>query len=162
MTGILVRIDGQLFALPLAAVDSITTLRGLEVAVGAPPAVLGLLWARGGRIPVVDLRAILRLGDASRRPSDAARVLVAQVYGRKIGLLVEEVDGVAALEGAELEKAPNGRAALPGVLGVRRHRDDLILVLDIEDIVEDAARLPARERGLAVDDCQVEVATDRI
>jgi chemotaxis signal transduction protein len=62
--------------------------------------------------------------------SDGDRLLVLEVGGRRFGLLVEEVSGVAAVDEERLTPPPEGQAT-PLITGVLDSDQEVALVIDV-------------------------------
>lgn len=112
--------------------------------------VRGVIDLRGQVIPVIDLR--LKLGMERCEATDQADVVVVQrqVGGRALtmGLLVDQVREVIAIDGGQIEPAPSrDHAPLDErfLLDVGRHGKRLVLLLDLARILpSDEPRDPAR------------------
>ena len=91
----MVRVGGQAYGIPLAAVVEVIRMVALAAPSGAPPGTAGLLDLRGTPVPVVDVAA--RLGLAARAPVLDRRIVVsadpADPEGA-VGLIVDGVDGL--------------------------------------------------------------------
>jgi purine-binding chemotaxis protein CheW len=77
---------------------------------GAGRAVRGLVNVRGVLVTLIDAAAAMGLDAGPASPSGGA-VLVLEYKGRRVGLVVDEVLDLAAVDDADLD----GRGALPGV-----------------------------------------------
>jgi purine-binding chemotaxis protein CheW len=98
-------VDGEEYCLTVDAVQEI--IRVPEQLVHVPQAldfVEGLVNLRGAVLPVVDLRARLRLARAER--DDLQRIVVLIVGGVRTGFVVDSVTEVLALEATSIEPAP--------------------------------------------------------
>lgn len=131
------RIDADLFALPVAQVQEILDLAPLLRVPHWPEHLLGVVDVRGASIAVVDLRALLGLAP---RPDDAAtRLVVLRLETAQgplgLALKTERVVEVTDLDGPGLEPLP--AAGLPAgvsrhVAGLGRREGKLVAMLDIE------------------------------
>lgn len=123
-------LDGQRYALPLAAIERI--VRAVEVTVlpHAPPMVLGVIDMAGRILPVLSLRQHFGLPDRAVVPAD--RFLIARTGLRTVAVVIDEAQGVVerrqSEDGAPGEIAPGFR----NIQGVVKIGDDLVLVLDPE------------------------------
>src|SRR5581483_9161094 len=86
------RVGSETFALPIALVHEIVRLPRITAVPDAPAYVEGVMNLRGKIVPVVDLRK--RFGDASPQPDKRNRVMVAEIEGRKFGLIVDAASEV--------------------------------------------------------------------
>ena len=99
------RVDGEEYCLTVDAVQEI--IRVPEELVHVPQSldfVEGLVNLRGAVLPVVDLRARLRLARADR--DDLQRIVVLIVGGVRTGFVVDSVTEVLKLQVAAIEPAP--------------------------------------------------------
>jgi purine-binding chemotaxis protein CheW len=125
-------LDGDTFAIPVAAVLEILDSRRITRLPEAPMQVLGLIDVRGRSVPVMDLRACLGLPEGEA--SEHTRILVLDIgQGRVIGLMVDRVFEVTALDGAGIEPPPDLGAPWRSehLLGIGRQGEDFVLLLDV-------------------------------
>ena len=123
-------LDGQRYALPLAAIERI--VRAVEVTVlpHTPPMVLGVIDMAGCILPVLSLRQHFGLPYRDVVPAD--RFLIARTAARTVAVVIDEAQGVVERRHA-VGDGPGGIA--PGfrkIQGVVKIDDDLVLVLDPE------------------------------
>lgn len=123
-------LDGQLFALRLAAVERI--IRAVEVTPlpRAPEIVLGVINLQGRILPVFNVRGRFRLSEREIELSD--HLIIARARARKVALVVDEVRGVH--EGLD-EETVAAAEILPGleqVAGVAKLDGDIILLHDLD------------------------------
>jgi purine-binding chemotaxis protein CheW len=97
---VLVRLAGERLALPASAVEEVARVPVLTRVPGLPAFVAGMGNHRGRVLAVLDLRPLLGLpGGTPRGPT--TRLLVCGSDGVDLGLLVDSVEGMAAIpEGA--------------------------------------------------------------
>jgi purine-binding chemotaxis protein CheW len=94
---ILLRLEGQKYALPLGCVVEVVRMAALAPVPDAPAHVLGLLDLRGRVVPVLDLRR--RLGLAPAEPGLSTPICVVEAGGRGFGLVADAVTDVRPLAG---------------------------------------------------------------
>ncbi len=144
-------LDGERLALPMAAVREIVRTLPLGPVPRAPDCLLGLANLRGRVLPVLDLRRLL--GAPAREPDEAARILVIEHGGSRMGLLVDRVlrvvaTGAEAVAGGARAGGLLGSAALAGVV---RAGGELVQVLDLDALLaahlKDEAGAGAGPRG---------------
>src|SRR6185369_12304933 len=105
-----------------------------------PGFLTGIITVRGAVIPVIDLRARLKLPVTP--PTRAARILVVVKDGESYGLLVDAVSGVVRLAESEIEVPPSTLAGGEGVFlaGIGRHRvgrrDRMVILLSLQQVVD--------------------------
>jgi chemotaxis signal transduction protein len=129
------RAGGASYAIP---VDDVRQVRAADDLAGLPSGragVAGLIKQEGEALPVLSV-----LGPSGRR------LLVVEAGGRRFGLLVEEVSGVAQVDERSLGPPPEGQDERSGgalVTGVLDAGEELVLVVD-------AAGLARRGLGLSL------------
>jgi purine-binding chemotaxis protein CheW len=99
------RLAGESFALRLAAVAEIIRLPDLAHMPLVPPSLLGLANLRGIVLPVISLRALLRLPDLEA--SEQTRVIVLR-GDAAVGFVVDRVERLLALAAHRLEQDDAG------------------------------------------------------
>jgi len=126
------RLDGEEFALPIAAVREVIRVGEITRVPQAPAHVRGITNLRGRIVPVVELRT--RLGLAPLVPTPKARIIVAETEGRLLGLLVDEVAQVLKLAADRVVDPPEEVRSAAGdhVTGVARLGERLVILLDLE------------------------------
>jgi purine-binding chemotaxis protein CheW len=128
-------LESNEFGIDIAQVREIDRLVPITRVPRVPAHVEGIINLRGQLVPVVDLRT--RLGMPHAVPTKSARIIVAEIGSRSIGMIVDEVrevvriplDQIAASEGV-LEGLANEFVGALGRLGER-----LIILLDIEKVL---------------------------
>lgn len=104
----------QRYALPVARVREVLPRVSLTSIPEAPATVAGVLRLRGALLPVVDLRR--RLGLPSVEPEIGHRIVIALVAGDPIGVLVDEVEGLASVGAHEARLAARSDHLVQGVI----------------------------------------------
>jgi chemotaxis signal transduction protein len=122
---LLVRADGRRIGLPLAAVLEIVQLGEVRPVPVVAPAVRGVVAVQGRTLPLVDLAALLRGGRPSTAPGSTG--VVVSLDGRRVCLEVEDAE---ALVHEPALPVPPGEV-LPWAVGVARHGQDLVPLLDV-------------------------------
>lgn len=117
----------------LRDVDEVVPRAALAALPDAPAWVLGLLSLRGATIPVLDVQARLSGAPSPRRLTDL--ILVVTRRGRTVGLLVQEVHGLAELEREEVHPPPRDVVAGPYLRGVLHVEDRPQLLLSVEKLL---------------------------
>lgn len=114
------------FALPLLEVREVVAYTQPTPVPEAGPALRGIINLRGTVIPVMDIRAQLRITGEDAAPGRS--ILIVQLAGRNVGVVVDDVDSVIAVNAADLSACPDATAAVKTVV---KRGDQLILVLDL-------------------------------
>ncbi len=126
---LVVRSGSARYGVPLG--DAVEVLDGADLVVvpGTHPAVRGVSSVRGRLVPRVDLQALLQGTPGPRQATGT--IVVARAAGRTVALEVDDVDLAA---GGELLPLPPEWGG-PSAVGVTRHGDELVPVLDLPALV---------------------------
>jgi purine-binding chemotaxis protein CheW len=146
----------EVFAVDLAPVQEIIRVPRVIPVPLAPPALEGLANLRGAVLPLVNLRRACGL--PPRAHDDATRALVVDA-GHPLGLVVDRVSSVVAVEPERIEDASAIRATIASdlIAGVIKDAGghQLMLVLDVQRLIERefaalaSASLGRAQRGAA-------------
>jgi purine-binding chemotaxis protein CheW len=132
-------LGAESYAVPIAMVREIVRLGDLTRVPNAPPHIRGVMNLRGRVLPVVELRT--RLGLPALDPTPAARIVVAEVRGRRLGYLVDRVAQVTRIGEGSVSIPPdevvNGSGA--AITGIARKGERLLLLLELERVLESGA-----------------------
>lgn len=105
---------------------------------GAPDQVLGIINLRGSVVTVIDARKRFRFGQMAA--DERSRIIVLELDVGTLGLFVDEVEEVIALNEVDREPPPNiGRQANSSyVEAVAKVGDRMLILIDPLRIVEDS------------------------
>jgi purine-binding chemotaxis protein CheW len=128
-------INREFYGVPIEAVQEIVRLPDVTTVPDAPAFFEGVINLRGRIVPVVDLRARLRLPRMER--TKATRVLITEHAGRVTGLLVDAVSEVRKLPAEAVEQPPDMIAAvgIEYITGVAKAGGRLIIFLDVGKVL---------------------------
>lgn len=139
------RLDEQLYGLPIGFVQEIQQIVELMPLPDAAPALVGLLDVRGLVVPAIDLRTLV--GMPKREYTLETPMVFCRVHGRVVCLIVDAVEDVVEIP-HDCMQAPSALYALADrMLGVCRLPQGLVLMLDPERLVPDAALAAADVSG---------------
>lgn len=126
---------GETYAFAVTVIEEILRVGAITRVPDAPRPVRGIVSVRGRVVPVVDLR--VRLGLPGAEPDAQARLLVASLRGRAIGLLVDAVHQVVRLDRRRFEPPPADvmTAQSQYVTAVCQHEGRLLILLDAEQVL---------------------------
>ncbi len=125
---LLFRVGGELFAIALDACDEVLEWPGAERVAGMPPDALGVFTLRGQLVSVYSPERVLGVKGAV----EDGVALVIQARGKRMALALDDADEVIAVDMDNLRR-PAPRDAADGLLlGIARHGDDLVAVVDVE------------------------------
>jgi len=136
------RVGGQWIAFPVSQVLEVITQQRLTPMPMAPAGVLGLINLRGRIISEVDVRSILGF-----EPGETDRpvhvVIVQSRHGEDVGLVVDQVGAVAAVDYACFEKIPDTLDLVWQQIGegVLKFDSHITVMLDVDRLL--ALSLPA-------------------
>ncbi|THF66504.1 chemotaxis protein CheW [Pseudothauera nasutitermitis] len=123
----------EMYAVDILSVREIRAHEPATRIAGAPPVVRGVINLRGVIVPVVDLRLHLGLGAAQVGP--ATVIVVLQIDERLVGVQVDALADVVALEPAAIRPAPEFGAGIRHVRGLAEVEGQTLVVLDIEALM---------------------------
>jgi purine-binding chemotaxis protein CheW len=127
--------DG-LYGLPASAVESIVPVQEITHVPGTPGWVLGVVNVRGEIESVLDLGAVLGLGQAEITPE--SRLLIAQHQDLRSGLLVDQMVDIVEVASSDINPAPAPQEGGKGVYiaGETRyaHDDRTLVILNLSEI----------------------------
>jgi purine-binding chemotaxis protein CheW len=130
-------LGGQRFALPILTVQEIRRYSAPTSLPAVPSHVLGVINLRGTVVPVFDLR--LRFGCAEAPIDRLTVTIVVSVFGRHVGLVVDDVNNVISVQDGMLQPSPQlaSHIDISFVAGLVRDGNALITLLDIEKLTAD-------------------------
>ena len=124
------RIGEERFAVELLAVDEVIDLPVIHHVPEMPPAMLGVVTVRGSLTPVYSPHHTLGLPLALREV-----VLIFRRGGARVGVLIDDVEDAISLDLRELRDAPGEIDADNVVLGVIRHANALVGIVDADALI---------------------------
>jgi purine-binding chemotaxis protein CheW len=125
---LLFTVGGELFAIALGACEEVLEWPGAERVSGMPPSALGVFALRGQLLSLYSPERALGV----KRSDEDGVALIIHALGKRIALALDDVDEVIAVDSDNL-KRPSPRDAADGLLlGITRHRDELVAVVDVE------------------------------
>ena len=135
------RIGAEEYGIDILRVQEIRSYEAPLRFAGAPAFVTGVVHLRGAIVPIVDMRLYLHAVEAGH---DAATVtIVLNLRGRVVGMVVDAVSDVIALNAGQIKPPPQfnstlsanhlcGIAPVPGPEG-----DRMLILIDIEALMSD-------------------------
>jgi len=125
MRHVVFRLEKDRYALPLAAIREVVVApAGFTRVPRAPKCLKGVMNLRGRVVPVVELKALLKLEHAQGLPSQ--RVVLLDRGRRELGLLITDVDGIESIE----KVGPAPAQGSGGIRGLTRIGALAVTVLD--------------------------------
>jgi purine-binding chemotaxis protein CheW len=127
---VLLRVDGQTYALHLEAVDRILRMAAITPLPGAPDAVEGIINIQGEVLAIVSIRR--RLGLPHRSVAAADSLVVAHARTRRIAIIAESVLGVAECGADAVVGFDDIGRGIRHIEGVVKTSDGLVLIHDLD------------------------------
>ena len=127
---VLMTVDGQTYALPLAAVERIVRMVEVTPLPGAPDVVEGVIDIQGEVVPVVSIRRRLGLTRRPREISDS--LVVAHARNRRLAVIAEAILGVVERSGDDVASTSDIARGSQYIEGVLKTGDGLVLIQDLE------------------------------
>ena len=133
---ILFELAGTTYGVRSRFVQQMEMIEHITPVPNAPPAVEGVVLARGQVIPALSLRARFGFG---KIPYDLrARLMVVRSGERTIGLIVDTAREFLRIPAAAVEPPPEAITGLSGkyLEGIATINGRMILVLDLEEVID--------------------------
>lgn len=125
---LLFTVGGELFAIALGACEEVLEWPAVERVSGMPSSALGVFALRGQLVSLYSPEHALRV----KRSDEDGVALIIHALGKRIALALDDVDEVIAVDVDDL-KRPSPREAADGLLlGIARHGEALVAVVDVE------------------------------
>ncbi len=99
----------------------------------APDFVKGVINLRGSVLPVIDLKK--RLGLQPMEYTDSTRILIVQSDGIDVGMIVDAVTEVLAIDAANIDSVKQSDSESRFLTGVGKIDDRLIIMLSLDEII---------------------------
>jgi len=128
-------VGGQRYAARADVVVEVRACANLQPLAGAPKAVLGVVDVRGEYVPVIDSRNCLGVTAAS--PTSLTPVMMLRVESGLVGVLVDEVGDIVAVDASAIQ-APHRLLANRGfvqIVGLSRYEGQLLTLIDLVTLV---------------------------
>jgi purine-binding chemotaxis protein CheW len=127
-------LDNVFYGVNVNQVREVKNFEGATPVPCAPHYVKGVTNLRGEVVPVIDLRKRIGLGE---RKDNGAEIMVIVQDKHPIGVIVDSVIEVLTVQKKDIETGPEslitGRS--DGVVGIAKHENDLIVMLDILKVI---------------------------
>jgi purine-binding chemotaxis protein CheW len=123
------------FGIDIGQVREIDRLVPITRVPRVPAHVEGIINLRGQLVPIVDLRT--RLGMPHAAPTKMARIIVAEIGPRSIGMIVDEVREVVRIPTDQIEQSEGVLEGLANefIGALARIGERLIILLDVEKVL---------------------------
>jgi purine-binding chemotaxis protein CheW len=126
-------LSGQRYALAIERVLEIQQIVAFSPVPSGTSGVVGMVNLRGHVIPAVDMRRLVGLESAEYTLQTP--MVIAEIHGRPVALLVDEVEDVFEVPNGSMQDAPPMHELSTSMVGVARLEDGLVYVLDPDKLV---------------------------
>lgn len=129
----------ELFALPIEHIREIIEFGGLTEIPLMPSFLRGVINLRGAVVPVIDLA--VRFGRERTAIAKRTCIVIVEVEQsdglQLLGIIVDAVNEVLAVEGHQLENRPafGARIRADFIAGILKHHEQFVVVLDIPHVL---------------------------
>ena len=127
---VLLKVDGQTYALHLEAVDRVLRMVEVTPLPGAPDAVEGVINIQGEVVTVVSIRR--RLGLAQRGVAVSDSLVLAHARNRRLAVIAESVLGVVERPADAVVSTGDLARGIEHIEGVLKTSDGLVLIHDLD------------------------------
>ena len=127
---VLLTVDGQTYALHLAAVDRVLRMVEVTPLPGAPDVVEGVVNIRGEVVPIVSIRR--RLGLTHRAAGVSDSLVLAHARTRRLAIIAESVLGVVERPADAVVSTGDIARGIQHIEGVLKTSDGLVLIHDLD------------------------------
>ncbi|HEX8292765.1 MAG TPA: chemotaxis protein CheW [Pyrinomonadaceae bacterium] len=133
---ILFELAGTTYGVRSRLVQQVEMVEHVTPVPNAPPAVEGVVLARGQVIPALNLRA--RFGFERAAFDLRARLVVVSTGGRTLGLIVDSAREFLRIPEAAIEPPPEAITGLSGkyLEGVATVKGRIILILNLDEVID--------------------------
>lgn len=131
------RVGEEEFALRISNIKGIIRVPLMIKVPNAPQYITGLCSLRGDLLPVIDSRKLFDMPD--QEFNESSRIIVAEIDGKKVGLLADKVSEVINIEEAAVKDPPasikgTDGGAINGILILYKGKR-VVMILDAEKII---------------------------
>ena len=132
---------GQSFCLEITQIREIRRWTTVTALPHTPPDVLGVMNLRGAVIPIFDLSARFGLGKTAENERNV--VIVAASGETTIGLLVESVSEILAVDKEAIQETPDIKSDMTklSILGVISVEDTMVRVVNLDAVLDSDLKL---------------------
>jgi len=129
------QLDDLRLALPLSSVEYVVRMVFVTPLSGSPDIVMGAINVRGAVLPVIDLRARLRLVTKELQADD--RLVIAHTPCRTVAIVASDVLGVMDVQPDQVIDPASIDGRLTGLAGVVALPDGILLISDLATLLSD-------------------------
>ncbi len=134
---IVFRLEEQIYALPIESVQEIQQIVELTPVPDSAQALVGMIDVRGHVVPAIDVRSLIGLTPVPYMLDTP--MILCTAHGRLVALIVDAVDDVITLPEGCMQAPSRLYALADRMIGICRLEAGLVVVLDPDRLVPDAA-----------------------
>jgi purine-binding chemotaxis protein CheW len=139
--------SGRDFAVSVSAAHEVVAGKAVTQVPQAPVTLIGVVNLRGEVLPLLQLDSLLDM--PSQPYSAGSQIVVVSSDDLEVGLLVDRVRDVRAIDAREITPCPEGEPGHRLCLGAWHSPTDIVAVLDAEKLIAEAVntiRVPFQRR----------------
>ena len=123
------------YAIDILKVQEIRGYDAVTTIANSPAFIKGVINLRGTIVPIVDLRIKFKLGKVEYTPFTV--VIILNIGGRVVGMVVDSVSDVIALEPGQIRPAPEFSSSVDTafILGLGTVAERMLIVVDIQKLM---------------------------
>ncbi len=123
------------YAIDILKVQEIRGYDAVTTIANSPAFIKGVINLRGTIVPIVDLRIKFKLGKVEYTPFTV--VIILNIGGRVVGMVVDSVSDVIALEPGQIRPAPEFSSSVDTafILGLGTVGERMLIVVDIQRLM---------------------------
>lgn len=130
------RLGNELYGVDIMSVKEIVKIQPIRPIPNAPNYMVGILNLRGEIIPIIDLHRRFHIDFANGEEELdelESGFIILNIEGNQIGIIIDRVSRVAAVESSEIQVAPrmSGGIGSEYIKGVVRNDDGYLIILNI-------------------------------
>lgn len=130
------RLNAEEYALPIHEVKDINRISEITKLPQSPAFLAGVINLREAVIPVVNIRC--KLGLAEHDLTDEARIVIAELDGQNMGMIVDSVEEVIIIPGADVElPLPSPKEDTEHIVGIGKVDGRLLIILELNKLFTD-------------------------
>lgn len=134
---IVFKIMDEEYAIDIKRIHEINRLKEIKITSipKVPYYIEGIINLRGEVVPILSLRKKFKLEESPI--SNTSRIIIVNIYEKRIGVLVDSVSSVISFEDFELSNPPEEfKVNCEYILNIGNKDNRLIFILDIDKVLE--------------------------
>jgi purine-binding chemotaxis protein CheW len=135
------KVGAETYGVDIMQVKEIIRCQKITPIPKAPDFIEGIINLRGEALPVIDMRKRFDLGQAES--SDRARIIIACIADKDVGLVVDSVTKVLNMDKGGMQPAPEIAKGVESeyLKGVTKDGEELVMIVDMKKILSTTERV---------------------